>query len=86
MKINIKDIFEKEDSPGAHTNSRLDVDEVFAEALSADEKEADTAQAAVESEASGSDPTTETDAASHTETEEPAVAVSYTHLTLPTIA
>lgn len=74
MKINIKDIFEKEGSPGAHTNSRLDVDEVFAEALSADEKEADTAQAAVESEASGSDPTTETDAASHTEAEEPAVA------------
>lgn len=74
MKINIKDIFEKEGSPGAHTNSRLDVDEVFAEALSADEKEADTAQAAVESEASDSEPTTETDAASHTEAEEPAVA------------
>ena len=35
MKINIKDIFEKDEGTSSvHTNSRLDVEEVFSEALS----------------------------------------------------
>ena len=64
MKLNIKDIFEKDENDiHVHTNDRLDVDEVFAEAEAEMDGERTEAEEAAPNEESGEETAEETEAA-----------------------